>query len=58
MHVACNLSAVDHHGLVYELLVLRLPRVENLLDDVIAIDLEREQHEIAQKVVLQQSFVL
>ena len=58
VHVASDLRTVDHHSLIDELLVLRLPRIENLLNHMVAVDFERKKHKIAQKVVLQQSLVL
>ena len=36
--VARNLHALPHHGFVYELVMLRLPREEDLLDHVVTVD--------------------
>ena len=51
VHVAGNLSTVLDHGIVDELFVPGLPRVQDLLYHVIAIDLARERDKLASQVL-------
>ena len=58
MHVACDSSAISIHSVVDKLLIGVRPRVQDLLEDVIAIDLTSQGHEIIQKVFSKDSLVM
>ena len=58
MHVTCDSSAVSIHSVVDKLLIGVRPRVQDLLEDVISIDLASQRHEIVQKVFSEDSLMM
>lgn len=47
MLMACDLTTLAYHSLVDELFVVFLPSLKDLLDNVVAIDVFREQSDLA-----------
>jgi len=44
VHMASDLCTISHHGLIDELFLFRLPRVQNLLDHVVPVYFESEHN--------------